>query len=51
MAKKEKRPELDMRYQRVVGLNRGRGWVKDTPEGGSVFCVEMPKARQERRDP
>ena len=30
--------------KRVVELHEGRVWIEDNPEGGSVFCVEIPKA-------
>jgi len=29
--------------KRVVELHKGRVWVEDNPEGGSVFYVEIPK--------
>jgi signal transduction histidine kinase len=29
--------------KRVVDLHKGRVWVEDNPEGGSVFCVVLPK--------
>ncbi len=29
--------------KRVVELHEGRVWIEDNPEGGSVFCVEIPK--------
>jgi two-component system cell cycle response regulator len=29
--------------ERVVKLHKGRVWVEDNPEGGSIFCVEIPK--------
>ncbi len=28
--------------KRVVELHVGRIWIEDNPEGGSVFCVEIP---------
>ncbi|VVB88479.1 Methyl sulfide methyltransferase-associated sensor [uncultured archaeon] len=30
--------------KRIVELHEGRVWIEDNPEGGSVFCVEIPKA-------
>ncbi len=30
--------------RRVVDLHGGKIWIEDNPEGGSVFCVEIPKA-------
>jgi len=30
--------------KRVVDLHGGKIWIEDNPEGGSVFCVEIPKA-------
>ncbi len=27
----------------VVDLHGGKVWIEDNPEGGSVFCVEIPK--------
>ncbi len=30
--------------KRIVQLHEGRVWIEDNPEGGSVFCVEIPKA-------
>ncbi len=30
--------------KRVVDLHGGKIWIEDNPEGGSVFCVEVPKA-------
>lgn len=30
--------------KRVVELHGGRVWIENNPEGGSVFCVEIPKA-------
>jgi PAS domain S-box-containing protein len=29
--------------QRIVDLHEGRIWIEDNPEGGSVFCVSLPK--------
>lgn len=31
--------------KRVVELHNGKVWVEDNPEGGSVFCVTLPKVR------
>ena len=28
---------------RIVDLHRGKIWVEDNPEGGSIFCVSLPK--------
>ena len=30
--------------KRIVDLHGGNVWIEDNPEGGSVFCVEIPKA-------
>jgi PAS domain S-box-containing protein len=30
--------------KRVVKAHSGRVWVEDNPEGGSIFCVQIPKA-------
>ena len=30
--------------KRIVDLHEGKVWIEDNPEGGSVFCVEIPKA-------
>ncbi len=32
--------------KRIVDLHGGRVWIEDNPEGGSVFCVEIPKAKE-----
>lgn len=29
--------------KRVVELHKGKVWVEDNPEGGSIFCVTIPK--------
>ena len=29
--------------KRIVEINKGRVWVEDNPEGGSIFIVELPK--------
>jgi len=29
--------------RRIVALHRGKVWIEDNPEGGSVFYVEIPK--------
>jgi two-component system phosphate regulon sensor histidine kinase PhoR len=29
--------------KRIVEIHRGRVWVEDNPEGGSIFYVEIPK--------
>lgn len=29
--------------KRIVELHRGKVWVEDNPDGGSVFCVALPK--------
>jgi PAS domain S-box-containing protein len=29
--------------KRIVDLHGGKVWIEDNPEGGSVFCVEIPK--------
>lgn len=29
--------------KRIVDLHGGRVWIEDNPEGGSVFCVDIPK--------
>jgi len=29
--------------KRIIDLHYGRVWVDDNPEGGTVFCVEIPK--------
>ncbi len=28
--------------RRIVDLHKGRVWVEDNPEGGSIFKVEIP---------
>lgn len=30
--------------KRIVELHKGRVWIEDNPEGGSIFYVEIPKA-------
>jgi signal transduction histidine kinase len=30
--------------KRVVKAHNGRVWVEDNPDGGSIFCVQIPKA-------
>lgn len=30
--------------KRIVELHKGRVWVEDNPEGGSIFYVEIPKS-------
>ncbi|MBI1884491.1 MAG: HAMP domain-containing histidine kinase [Chlamydiae bacterium] len=29
--------------KRLVELHQGKVWIEDNPEGGSVFCVEIPR--------
>jgi len=29
--------------KRIVELHKGRIWIEDNPEGGSIFYVEIPK--------
>ena len=29
--------------QRIVELHNGKIWIEDNPEGGTVFCVSLPK--------
>jgi len=31
--------------KRIVKLHQGRIWIEDNPEGGSIFYVELPKAK------
>jgi len=30
--------------ERIVKMHGGKVWVEDNPEGGSIFCVEIPKS-------
>jgi PAS domain S-box-containing protein len=30
--------------KKIVEFHKGRIWVEDNPKGGSIFCVEIPKA-------
>lgn len=32
--------------KRIVDLHKGRVWVEDNPEGGSIFFVKIPKKRK-----
>lgn len=29
--------------KRIVDIHSGRVWVEDNPEGGSIFCLDLPK--------
>lgn len=29
-----------------VALHKGKVWIEDNPEGGSIFCVSLPKAAE-----
>ncbi|MCK4247969.1 MAG: HAMP domain-containing histidine kinase, partial [Methanomicrobia archaeon] len=29
--------------KQIVILHRGKVWIEDNPEGGSIFCVSLPK--------
>lgn len=31
--------------KRAVELHKGKVWIEDNPDGGSIFCVSLPKAR------
>ncbi|MDH3972827.1 MAG: PAS domain S-box protein [Deltaproteobacteria bacterium] len=35
--------------RRIVDLHRGRIWVDDNPEGGSIFSVSLPKGEESQR--
>jgi len=35
--------------KRVVDLHGGKVWIEDNPEGGSVFCVKIPKDRKTKK--
>jgi len=32
--------------KRIVEGNSGKIWVEDNPEGGAIFCVEIPRVRR-----
>jgi hypothetical protein len=32
--------------KRAVELHKGRVWIEDNPEGGSIFYVSLPKVKQ-----
>ena len=42
--KKEARTGLGLAIvKQIVTLHKGEVWIEDNPEGGSIFCVSLPK--------
>jgi len=33
--------------KQAVALHKGKVWIEDNPEGGSIFCVSLPKAAEQ----
>ena len=45
--KKEARTRLGLAIvKQIVTLHKGKVWVEDNPEGGSIFCVSLSKSRK-----